>query len=386
MKINTHHEAHASIGLTKGYKSEVGAKKFSPLQRNLRALRTFVVKSAFPYHTKVHHSRQLAIAVCLLTSLLASVTSAQDKKPAAVTIGYSAISGSFAPLWVAQDLGLFSKHGLDTKLAYIQGNRVMLSALTAGEIQFYQGGAEGLIRLVSGGGDGVLIATQYNTVAHYVLLTDPSVVKLEDLRGKRIALDPTSPTYGYFLKVLEQVGLKKEDVQFVQFGTAGQPERTAAVLRKQAAATILTAPNTYAAEKQGLRKFSIIRDLGIRQLITITGTTRKYLRERRDGAEAFLRGYVEGLAHVRSQRDSTIRVIAKYTRQRDAEILNKFYDEMASDLPRIPYVDEVSARATIDAMQAQGPPLPKVDVKGIFDNSLLRAFETSGLIDKLAPR
>jgi hypothetical protein len=47
-------------------------------------------------------------------------------------------------------------------------------------------------------------------------------------------------------------------------------------------------------------------------------------------------------------------VIAKYTRQRDAEILNKFYDEMASDLPRIPYIDEISARATIDAMQAQG--------------------------------
>ena len=347
---------------------------------------SFVVKSVFHYHTKNHFRRRLAIEAFVIACCLTTAASGQDKKPAAVTIGYSAISGSFAPLWVAQDLGLFARHGLDSKLAYIQGNRVMLSALTAGEIQFYQGGAEGLIRLVSGGGDGVFIATQYNTVAHYVLLTDPSVVKLEDLRGKRIALDPTSPTYGYFLKVLEQVGLKKEDVQFVQFGTAGQPERTAAVLRKQAAATILTAPNTYAAEKQGLRKFSIIRDLGIRQLITITGTTRKYLRERRDGAEAFLRGYVEGLAHVRNQRESTIRVIAKYTRQRDAEILNKFYDEMAADLPRIPYIDEASTRATIDAMQSQGPPLPKVDVKGIFDNSLLRAFETSGLIDKLAPR
>ncbi|MGZ9129960.1 MAG: ABC transporter substrate-binding protein [Candidatus Binatia bacterium] len=349
-------------------------------------MKHFVVKSVFLYHSKNHFRRRLAIEALVIACCLTTAASAQDKKPAAVAIGYSAISGSFAPLWVAQDLGLFAKHGLDTKLAYIQGNRVMLSALTAGEIQFYQGGAEGLIRLVSGGGDGVFIATQYNTVAHYVLLTDPSIVKLEDLRGKRIALDPTSPTYGYFLKVLEQVGLKKEDVQFVQFGTAGQPERTATVLRKQAAATILTAPNTYAAEKQGLRKFSIIRDLAIRQLITITGTTRKYLRERRDGAEAFLRGYIEGLAHVRSQRDSTIRVIAKYTRQRDAEILNKFYDEMASDLPRIPYVDEASTRATIDAMQSQGPPLPKVDAKGIVDNSLLRSFETSGLIDKLAPR
>ncbi len=386
MKILSHHDDDPSAALTIPDKAEFVANHLSSRQRNLRALRAFMKQSRVGNPIISYQTRRLVIAVGLVAGCLVSVSGAQDKKPAAATIGYSAISGSFAPLWVAQDLGLFSKHGLDAKLAYIQGNRVMLSALTAGEIQFYQGGAEGLIRLVSGGGDGVLIATQYNTVAHYVLLTDPSIVKLEDLRGKRIALDPTSPTYGYFLKVLEQVGLKKEDVQFVQFGSAGQPERTAAVLRKQAAATILTAPNTYAAEKQGLRKFSIIRDLGIRQLITITGTTRKYLRERRDGAEAFLRGYVEGLAHVRSQRDSTIRVIAKYTRQRDTEILNKFYDEMASDLPRIPYIDEISARATIDAMQTQGPPLPKVDVKGIFDNSMLRAFETSGLIDKLAPR
>ena len=103
-------------------------------------------------------------------------------------------------------------------------------------------------------------------------------------------------------------------------------------------------------------------------------------------AEAFLRGYVEGLHGVRTQKETTIKIIAKYTRQRDPEILNKFYDEMAADLPRVPYIDEASARGTIDAMQAQGPPLPKVDVKGIVDNSLLRSMESSGLIDKLAPR
>ena len=74
----------------------------------------------------------------------------------------------------------------------------MMSALTAGEIQLYQGGAEGLIRLVSG--DGLFIASQYNFVGHYVLITDPKIIRLEDLRGQRIALDPTSPTYGYMLK------------------------------------------------------------------------------------------------------------------------------------------------------------------------------------------
>ena len=114
--------------------------------------------------------------------------------------------------------------------------------------------------------------------------------------------------------------------------------------------------------------------------------TKRFLQERRDSTEAFLRGYIEGLHGVRTQKEATIRIIAKYTRQRDADILNKFYDEMAADLPRIPYVDEVSARSTIEAMQTQGPPLPKVDVKSIFDNGLLRSMESSGMIDKLAPR
>ncbi len=324
-----------------------------------------------------------SVAALLLNLCLLSTPSAQDKKPATITVAYSATSGTFSPLWVAVDQGLFARQGLDVRMTYIQGNRVLLAALTAGEIQLYQGAAEGLIRLVSGGGDGLLIATQYNFVGHYVLMTDPSITRLEDLRGQKIALDPTSPTYGYMLKVLEQVGLRKEDVAFVQFGTAGQAERTMAVLKKQAAATILSPPNTYAAEKQGLRRFSIIRDLGIRQLITVTGTTRKFVRDKREAAEAFLRGYLEGMAYVQTHRDVTMKVMGKYTRQRDEEVLGKYYEELIRSLPRIPYVEEASVRATLEAMQTQGPPLPKVDPKTLYDNSLLKGLETDGFLDKI---
>jgi hypothetical protein len=70
-----------------------------------------------------------------------------------------------------------------------------------------------------------------------------------------------------------------------------------------------------------------------------------------------------------------MKVIAKYTRQREPDVLAKFYDDLVPDLPRIPYIDDVSARATVEAMQAQGPPLPKVDVKALYDNSLLKSIE-----------
>jgi len=104
-------------------------------------------------------SLRSALAVFAIVAMSSAPSAAQDKKLTTVNFGYSAISGSFAPLWVGFEQGLFAKYGIDLKMAYIQGNRVMMSALTAGEIHIYQGGAEGLIRLVSGGGDGIFIAT-----------------------------------------------------------------------------------------------------------------------------------------------------------------------------------------------------------------------------------
>ena len=38
---------------------------------------------------------------------------AQEKKLDSFTISYASVSGTRAPLWIAKDLGLFEKYGLD---------------------------------------------------------------------------------------------------------------------------------------------------------------------------------------------------------------------------------------------------------------------------------
>jgi len=78
-----------------------------------------------------------------------------------------------------------------------------------------------------------------------------------------------------------------------------------------------------------------------------------------------------------------IRVEYPSTQRLDAEVLEKFYDDLVPDLPRVPYVDEASARATVEAMQALGPPLPKVDLKTLYDNGLLKGLEAEGFLDKI---
>jgi len=243
-----------------------------------------------------------------------------------------------------------------------------------------------LIRLVSGGGDGIFVATQYNFVGHYVLMTDPSINRLEDLRGKRIALDPTSPTYGYMLKALEQVGLKKDDVTFVQFGTAGQPERAMAVLRKQARGHYSNRAEYLCGGKAGTEKVFDYSRTRYPPTDHCDGDAEKIFARATRCRRRVLARLCRSLAYVKSQRDVTMRVIAKYTRHRDPEVLGKFYDDLVPDLPRMPYIDEASARATVEAMQIQGPPLPKVDVKTLFDNSLLKGLENDGFVERLKPR
>src|SRR3954471_5278109 len=58
-----------------------------------------------------------------------------------LTISYTQASGAFTPLWVAQEAGLFKKHGLDTSLK-ILNSQVAHQAMIAGELDVISSGPE----------------------------------------------------------------------------------------------------------------------------------------------------------------------------------------------------------------------------------------------------
>ena len=80
---------------------------------------------------------------CAATSVLLSLsvvllafrsTHAQDKKLDSFTISYASVSGTRAPLWIAKDLGLFEKYGLDGNLVYIASGVTSVNALLGGSV------------------------------------------------------------------------------------------------------------------------------------------------------------------------------------------------------------------------------------------------------------
>ena len=105
-----------------------------------------------------------------------------------VTAAYTSIAAAYAPFWVAKDKGIFDKYGLDTRLIYMRGTVPTTAALANGDIDFVQSGASPFIPYAARGGDVVLLGCMANKVIDYVLIANPSISRIEQLRGKTIGI------------------------------------------------------------------------------------------------------------------------------------------------------------------------------------------------------
>jgi ABC-type nitrate/sulfonate/bicarbonate transport system substrate-binding protein len=83
--------------------------------------------------------------------------------PHKVVFTFGGLSERSGALFVAQDAGLFRKHGLDAQVVNVRSGQVGMAALASGETQFHAGSATGTsIGAMGGGLDLVFIAGLIN--------------------------------------------------------------------------------------------------------------------------------------------------------------------------------------------------------------------------------
>jgi hypothetical protein len=76
------------------------------------------------------------VAGALLWGSFATDSSAADR----LRVAYSALNASQSYLWVAQEMGIYRKYGLDVELLYINSGSMNIAALLGGSIQVAGGG------------------------------------------------------------------------------------------------------------------------------------------------------------------------------------------------------------------------------------------------------
>ncbi|MGH7872212.1 MAG: ABC transporter substrate-binding protein [Candidatus Binatia bacterium] len=314
----------------------------------------------------------------LAIMLISHAASAQDLSLRAV---YNALSGVMAPIWLAQDAGLFSKQGVTVDLKY-------LAATTA--VQGMVGGGEE-VGLVGGQGiDAKLEGADLTYIASclpvfvFQVYARSEIKSFADLRGKIVAVTQPAASTDYAMRiVLKRNGLEPDKDVKILYAQDINGVLTS-VSSGNAAAGIMSAPTSIRAKAVGLRSLVDVTSLKIPFLFTGVLSSPKIIREKNDALTRFLRGYVEALAMIRKDKESTMRSLGKFLKTTDQAVLESVYDDYKDAFPLTPLMTVAEVKAVLDVVKS--PKAKQMKPEEFFDNSIMQKIQASGFIEQVNKR
>jgi ABC-type nitrate/sulfonate/bicarbonate transport system substrate-binding protein len=311
----------------------------------------------------------------------AASAGAQDLKK--IKIGYPAISYNQIHIWVAKDAGLFRKHGLDAEIVFFRGGQMATQALVAGDPPIVNIGT--VVQAGLQGHDVVLIASSENAY-NYSVVARPGTTRIEQLKGKRLGVSGFgSASHNAALILLKKFNLEaNKDVALVVAGPTS--ERLSAVDAGRIDATVLTPSELPRSRKQGLVEVYDMIDLGIEVQGNGFATSRSYIKSQRDIVLSALKGYVEAIHYIYRNRDETRKVVSKYLRLTDPEVLDATYTAFVKTVSKRPTPTLKGLQFLLDELATKTPNTKTAKPEQFVDLSLLQQLEKEGFFAEMAKR
>jgi len=138
-------------------------------------------------------------------------SSSSTPKAAKLSLGFSAWPGWF-PWQVAEEKGIFAKNGLDVTLTYFESYTDSLNALATGNVDGNSQTLNDTISSLAGGSKQSIVLTNDNSTGNDQIIVGPDIAKVEDLRGKKVAVEEGTVDHYLLLLGLQKAGMMPSDV------------------------------------------------------------------------------------------------------------------------------------------------------------------------------
>ena len=293
---------------------------------------------------------------------------------------YPSFAGSWATAWIAKEAGYFSNEGLDVELIRVGGSTRMVAAMLGGSAPIIQAGASAAVAANAAGGDVVIIGAT-GTVSPFRLMARPEIKQPSDLKGKKAGITTFGSTSDQVLRIaLKQFNLEpNKDVAILSMGA--QPEAFAALQSGAVHVVALSYPLYPKAAKLGMRELVNFGQLGVEDINGTVITTRSFIAQQRDTALRFLRAFARGMHRYRTDKEYSKKILAKYGKITDDEILEGTWQDYAPTLQKSPRPSSKGIQFLIENHFQGKKPLPKPEQ--FVDVSLVDQLEKSGFIESV---
>ena len=234
---------------------------------------------------------------------------AQAKK---IRLAFSALAYANPPFWIAHDLKLFEKYGLESEIVYVGGARP-IQAMLGGSIDVSQVGGAAAVSAAAQGAEVAMLGTVFNRLT-FAVHVSPQIKQISELKGKTLATGAVGGnSYFAALAFLRNLGWAANREMGV-LSAGGSPEVLAGLLQGKFEAGILTPPTSTTASKMGYREIFDLASLEFPFPVISVVSTRKYIDGNPDVIINILRATSEAIYLYKTRPDLTIPVVARFMR------------------------------------------------------------------------
>jgi NitT/TauT family transport system substrate-binding protein len=282
-------------------------------------------------------------------------------------------------LFVAKDQRLFEEQGLDVDVVQVRSGPIAISALAAGEAQFYSVSATGAsLGAMAGGLDIVFVAGFINRLDGYFAVS-PKIRTPEDLKGRTIGVQSIGGGIWMFTQILlDHWGLNAERDK-IQVRAIGDDSVLAqAVMTGTIDAAVLGYTYSRVISQKGGRILVELPNLNIRYQGTGLVARRSLIDSSPDVVEKTLRALIRANRFIQDKNNqpAVVRSLKKWLRLAPTDSGDDLYE-------RIRLLYDRSILPTREGIQSALQLLTKADAKfaklkadDLVDDRIARKLES----------
>jgi NitT/TauT family transport system substrate-binding protein len=308
----------------------------------------------------LRRAAQCLVVLCLLAWTGAAL--AQTK----MTIA-TGVDPVFSAYYVAQQAGLFKKHGLDVRINTGPSGSAMVSFLINGQIESAFGSE---IAGVSNHNldPNVVVVAQATTLVRWIAVVGRNIENLDQLKGKKVGIARGSGGEVFWLAMLDKLKLNAADYTVVNVEA---PEMVAALERGNIDAYAVWEP-WVTRGLTAVKNTKVLRDQeGILEQGVFIYMNLGWIKKNPAQAEGFMRALVEATDIINKDRKRAAKDVSDFLKSLDPalveQLMTKLRFEMALDSATISMF-----RLAEGQLKGQGKLTKPLDYRAFVYPELLR--------------
>lgn len=292
--------------------------------------------------TRTIHRTTLSIALAAGLSMVLTAcgsdsadTSGADEGLTKIRIGVAAPTAEQSLPQVAQDLGIFEKHGIEASVELIPGGPQITAGLVGNSLDFGVYSAPGP-EVAAVQGAQIKYVGVWTHRSNLGLVVSGDIDSVEDLEGEAVAVSSPGTTTAIYTDMLLRDAGMDPATGVVRRNVGGQGAALSAFASKQVKAAIFGAPVTYAAVEK-LPGAKILIDYSQEDFAwPYAGivTTTKYGQENAATVTDVLSALQEAAAAYKdpAQAEEIMDIISTFTSTTSADAVKKSFDIAAEQI------------------------------------------------------